>query len=135
MSNIVQEFSHVHDNQINAYHVDIANKTLTLETIYYDKEKTDIVFTGLMAHSFENVIYCNIILDITQVTIDHYINSNKDQLAQSLRYAFPACFDSVDALKERLQKENYNIYEISSSLGLCGTVIAKDIAINVTDIV
>lgn len=132
--NVVQEFSHVHDNQINAYHVDITTQSLRLETTYEDKESTEIVFTGLMAHSFENVIYCNIILDITQVTVDYYINSNKDFLERSLRYAFPAYFDSIEKLKNHLEVEKYNIYEISSSLGLTGTVIAKNISINVTEL-
>ena len=131
MSNIVREFSHVHDNQINAYRVDISNQTLTLETTYENQEKTEIIFTGWMAHRFENVIYCNIILDITQVTVDYYINSNQEEVTEALRYGFPACFKSIAALKEYLLNEKYNIYEISSSLGLAGTIIAKDIAVNV----
>lgn len=132
--NIVQEFSHVHDNQINAYHVDMTNQTLKMETVYGDKEKTEVLFTGLLAHNFQHVIHCNIIFDITQVTVDYYISSNTDNLKQSLRYGFPASFGSIEALKQHLVDEKYNIYEIASSFGLEGTVIAKDISIDVDPI-
>ena len=133
-TNVVQEFAGVHDNEIVAYHVDITNRVLKLETVYLNKEKTEIIFSGLMAHQFENVIYSNIILGITQTTIDYYIKANEDFLRQSIRYAFPAFFKSVDDLHQHMQENNYNVYEISSSLGLCGTVIAKEIAINIVEI-
>lgn len=130
---VIQEFSHVHDNQIVSYHVDVDDHILTLVTRSEAKETTEIVFTGWMAHRFENVSRSNIIFGITQVTIDYYINTNEDFLKESMRYAFPACFNSIGALRQHLIEGKYNIYEVSSSQGLTGTVIAKDIKINVSN--
>lgn len=105
-SYIVQEFSIVHDNEITAYQVDIKNHFLLFETLYNDKEKTEIIFSGLMAHQFTNVTYSNIIFNITQVTIDYYIESNREALEQSIRYAFPAFFESIEALRQSLEEES-----------------------------
>ena len=132
--NIIEEYAHVHDNEITSYYVDICNKTLKILTKYYDKDKTIITFTGFIAHRFEDVTYCNIIDSIMQITIDCFIDENKDMLEVGLKHAFPICANDCGYLREYLKEKEQKVFEISSSLGLCGFVIAKDILIEVTEI-
>ena len=132
--NIIEEYAYVHDNEILSYYVDICNKTLQISTKYCDKEKTLITFTGFIAHRFENVTYSNIILGITQVHIDYFINENMDMLNDGLRYAFPIFARNCEELRAYLKENEQKVFEISSSSGLSGFVIAKEISIEVTTI-
>jgi hypothetical protein len=127
---MIKEYGHVHDNEILSYYVDIYNKKLQIFTKYYDTEQTTITFFGLMAHRFENVTYCNIIFDIIQISIDDFINNEKELLEYSIKYAFPICVKDCEELRNYLNKNEQNIFEINSSLGLSGFVIAKEIHIN-----
>jgi len=133
MRTIIEEYFGVHDNEIHSYHVDIRNRILQMDTQYYDKGKTRIVFTGVRAHRFENVTYCNIINRISQLSIDCFIDENEAFLEDSLRYAFPIYAESISALKAYLEENELKIFDICSNLGLCGFVIAKDIVIEVVD--
>ena len=132
--NVLEEYAYVHDNEILSYHVDIANKKLQISTEYCDKEKTLITFTGFIAHQFENVTYSNIIFGITQVHIDYFIDENKDMLEDGLKRYFPIYAKNCEELRTYLKENEQKVFEISSSLGLCGFVIAKEISIEVTAI-
>lgn len=135
MSNIViKECAYVHDNEIDAYHVDFKNNILHLETNYYGKKRVDIIFTGLLAHSLYDVISYNIIFNITHVTVDYYVEEYKNELNESMKYSFPAFVSSVKELREYLYHNNYNVYEIGSSIGLSGIVIAKEVDIIVKEL-
>jgi len=132
--NILEEYAYVHDNEILSYNVDIFNKTLQISTKYYDKEKTLITFTDFIAHRFENVTYCNLIFGITQVSIDYFIDENRDMLEEGLKHAFPIYAKDCEYLRGYLKEKEQKVFEISSSLGLCGFIIAKDISIEVATI-
>jgi len=130
-----EQYCNVHDNEILSYHVDIINKRLQLLTKYSDTEKTTITFNGLMGHRFENVTYCNIINRITQRSIDDFIDENRDMLEHGLRYAFPVFAENCEDFRTYLkEKENdQKIFEISSTLGLCGFVIAEEIVFDINN--
>lgn len=128
--NIVEEYAYVHDNEILSYQVDICNKKLQMFTQYYDKEKTTITFTGLIGHRFENVTYQNLIFGISQIAIDYFINENKEILEKGLRFAFPIFAKSCEELRDYLIENEQRVFEISSTIGLYGFVIAKEILID-----
>ncbi len=130
--NIIKEYDGVHDNEIISYQVDLHNKTLQLFTKYQSAEKASILFTEVMAHRFEDVIYCNIINRISQLSIDYFINENRELLEESRKYAFPIYTDNIEALQSRLKEKELKIFQIDSTLGLCGFVIAKEILIEVS---
>lgn len=131
MSNIIADFtSQVYDNRINSYYVDFANSIFKMDTYWEGKENTTIEFTGLLAHKFKNVITSNIIFGLYQTTIPSFIEKEKESLLESLKYDFPSTkARNCDELKKKLENEQYNIFYLDSSLGLCGYVIAKDITI------
>ena len=132
MSKMVNnEYAYVHDNTILSYNVDVYNMKLEMKTAYYDEEQTDITFTNLIGHRFENVTYSNIINSIKEISIDDFINQNKEMLENGFRYAFPICASDCEELRAHLHENKQRIFIISAVLGLCGFVIAKDISIDV----
>ena len=128
------EYNYIHDNEILSYCVDVQNNKLEMATKYYDKEKTTIVFTDYIAHRFEYVTYTNIINSIEQTPVEDFFDKNKHLLEDGLRNAFPIFATSIEELRTYLKKNGQNIFEISSSIGLCGFIIAKEILIEVVAI-
>ncbi len=125
----------VHDNEILSYQVDIANNVLTMVTKFYDWEDTTIVFSGFLAHKFERVMSGpNIIFDLHQISIQKFVDENREQLTHDLPYGFPiGLVKTCDELINVLEARDYKVYQIDSTLGLYGYVIAKDISITVVD--
>lgn len=119
----------IHDNQILNYTIDIKNKTLLLNTITEQDKTCNIKFTGLMAHHFENVISCNIILDINEIDIATAVDDRC--FDEGLKYGFP-CLEvsTIEQLKIKLINEDYKMFVIYASLGLNGYIIAKSMEIN-----
>lgn len=131
MSDNITDFEYqVHDNKIQSYFVDFTNEILKMETCWEDKENTTIEFTGLLAHKFENVLTSNIIFGLYQKTIQSFIEEEKENLIEALKYGFPSMQPrDCDELRKKLENEQYKIFNFDSSLGLYGYVIAKDIKI------
>ena len=130
---IVEQYPNIENNQVLSYQVDIINRTLRILTKSADgKNHVDITFTGVLSHRFEDVILSNLLYEISQFTVDYFIATNKEVINESLEYGYPAQkMDNIGALKDFLKKEKYKIFDITSTLGLCGEVIAKDISVEI----
>ncbi len=128
---IIENFGEmVHDNTIKGYSVDFVNETLQMVTENEDKKTILITFNGLLAHSFENVINCNIILDLYQLSIIDYVNENTDSINESLKYCFPSMKSrNSQELEKELIDNAYKLFEFNASIGLVGYVIAKNLTI------
>ena len=121
MDNIINDYvSQVHDNQILSYRVDFENEILDMDTIWEKKERTTIRFTGLLAHKFEGVITSNIIYGIYQPTVESFVDENREVLSDEIKkHGFPSLRSrNCEELICMLSENNYNIYQIDSSLGL-----------------
>lgn len=126
---IIEEYGYIHDNEIVSYEVDIYKKQLQIKTKYYDKEDTIITFEGLLGHHFQNVTYSNVIFNILQVSIDCFIEENKEELEIGMGAAFPIYGKSCETLREYLKERKLKVFIINAVLGLKGFVIAKEIFI------
>ncbi len=131
--NVIREYRYVHDNEILSYEVDVRNETLRLFTKYEDKEDTVITFSGWLTHRLEDACHCNIISDISRLSVDSFIDNNKEMLEEMIRY-LPLDVRDTEDFRKYLQNKEQKIFEITSSIGLCGFVIAKEIAIDVKKI-
>lgn len=130
--NIIKDYENVHDNKILSYNVDFINQKLTIETEYdYKKEHTSILFEELLAHHFEDITKDNIIFSVVMISLDWFFEYYKDFLENSFKYGFPTPIaGSINELGEFLTSNKYNVFEIDSSVGLHGIVIAKNILID-----
>jgi len=120
----------VHDNNIFAYTVDCENRRLTLHTVSHRGEApayTDIVFEDVVAHKFENVLSGNIILCIDEVAAKTIVGCEAALFAESWKYGWPPIEynGGPDVLISALQNQGILGFEISSSYGLSGWVLAK----------
>jgi hypothetical protein len=120
--------SKIHDNEIISYEVDLKNQKIIIHTQYNSStliEKTDIVFSNVLAHFFENQLQGSIIFDIEEYEIIQFIEDNSDLLKKQKNYCWPMDYDTAEELAEILLKEQYSYYVITSSYGLSGWIVSK----------
>ena len=126
MSMVIQSFDNLHDNRVLRYCADFEAHTLQMDTRTEGGETVSVHFTGLLAHWFENVIQDNILFGMDEITVDGFFQQYNDLLDEALRYGFPACC-SAEELRKRMEREKIRVFTISSSLGLCGFVLAQEV--------
>ena len=130
--------SMVHDNRIKGYRVDFEAQILTMNTIYYNHanetiENTDVVFAGYLTHVFNHVTKDNIIFDIEEYPIHLFLEYEYELLKANKNYGWPVFYNDENGLSEFLQSNQYKVFQISSSCGLCGWVLAKQMDIIVDE--
>lgn len=119
---------HVHDNEILSYQVELINHSITLHT-KYKKEIINICFTGVMAHLFECELPGSIILDVGEYPVSIFIEENQKLLNERKNHCWPIYYKEIEDLIKILESERYVYYIISSSYGLSGWVLAKNVEI------
>lgn len=133
--------SMVHDNIIKSYLVDIENKQLKLFTTYHYNnshyEETTVIFEAYLTHSFKHIdsLSGNIIFDINDYPIEIFIKNNIDAINDGKGHGWPVFYDSINDIKIKLEEQGLKTFEIGSSLGLYGWVIAKEMIIDVKEII
>lgn len=126
-NNVIKGYGLVHDNRIISYMIDFERQILQINTKGYDEEVI-IRFQGLLAHAFENVLLNNIILEISQVTIECFLLEEANKFSEALKYGFPAIeVSNVKELEDYLKEKEYRVFYLAASLGMCGYIIAKEI--------
>ena len=119
----------IHDSVITSYIASFEDQTLQLNTRNLKKE-ISIVYSGLLAHKFENVINNNIIFEISEVSIEEFMKYEEKNLLESTAYGFLIVqIGSIEELARVLIEKEYRVFYMISSLGLTGYIIAKDISI------
>lgn len=120
-----QSIKLIHDGIIKIYKVDFKSKEIKL---YIEpstslvtklghsngkKEEIVLTFKETFAHKFiyESMTLENILLDIDMSNISVFVKRRKEEL------------------EEKLKKEKYTYYDIYSSLGMSGWIVAKDMSI------
>lgn len=119
----------VHDNVVYAYSVDCAGRRVVLHTAFQDREPqefTDVVFHDVVAHHFEYVLAGNILFEVEEADIAAVVQDNAQLLADSWRYGWPPVEYQGDliALVAALKASSVHAYEIGSSYGMSGWVLA-----------
>jgi len=118
----------IHDNIIKSYCVNFEAKTLTINTIYKvvkAMELTDIIFTGYLVHEFNNAMSGSVIFDIIECPLDLFLQRECELLRKNKNYGWPIIYETESDLASFFQINGYNAYEIFSTLGLSGFVLAK----------
>ena len=119
----------IHDNIVYGYSVDCEGRRLVLHTSFRQREPhefTDIVFRDVMAHHLEHALPGNILFDVEEVDIAALVRDNARLLADSWRYGWPPVDyrGDLDVLVAALKAAPVRAYEIGSSYGLSGWVLA-----------
>jgi len=114
-----------HDNLIISYEVNLDKEKIIIRT-KYNYYLIDLIFSGVLAHYFENEIYGSVIFEITKRDLNEFLKHNSDLLKAKRNYNWPIYYDTTEHLMEILIKEQYSYYMISASYGLRGWVLAKE---------
>ena len=118
----------VHDNEITAYTVDGEARRITLHTRYTDgdqTEYTDVVFDGVLAYFLRRDNFVNIIFGIEEIALAELLEDEKALFKDGEAFCWPGEWNtSLAASLKHCQAEGAKAFELSSSMGMGGWVIA-----------
>jgi hypothetical protein len=126
----------IHDNRLVSYEVRCEARTITLHTEYRVKDKpaefTNVMFTGVQGYHFENDAFGNIIFELEAVTVEAFLEEYGAEISESCRMAgSPGPWAAnLETASSYLQKERAQAFILSSSYGLSGWVLARDMSIS-----
>ncbi len=126
----------VHDNRLKRYTVNEGNKTILLETIFRDAETdeiTNVLFSGVAAYFFENhsLQLGTIIHDIEEVDTATLLDSNWRKFEGGKKWGWPGYWaETKESAQTYFNENEIRAYDISSSCGLCGWVLAQGMEIS-----
>lgn len=123
----------VHDNSLISYAVNEKEKTILFETVFLDgvpHEYTNVIFSGVLAYFFEDhsIEQGTIIFDISEIETHNILDSNWKRFEERRKWGWPGSWAKTKEIAiEYFKEHDIKGYEISSSCGLCGWVLAKNI--------
>jgi hypothetical protein len=124
----VQERS-IHDNRVVSYEVDGDRRRIVLHTRFEEREPfeyTDLIFEGVFAYHFQNDNFGNILFGVEEVGVSQLVFANSSLFEDGSKYAWPGPWnESIEACTGYLRTKGAKAFEISSSYGLDGWVIAE----------
>jgi len=123
----------VHDNSVVSYEVDCENRTITIRTKIDDKtsiEFTNICFRGVEAYHFQNDAFGNIIFSVDEIPLEQFFNEYGVELTDLHRMVgSPSWSSDINLAPEKARELGIKSFTLSSSLGLCGWALAKEMSI------
>jgi hypothetical protein len=129
-----------HDNFLVSYEVNCEMRRIRLRTrpeLARDSS-TDctIEFSGVEGYNFKNDAFGNIVFALTEVSVDKILVDHGSEIEESNRMAgAPGRWaDDLKAASAMLGGQGIRGFELSSSYGLSGWVLAKEAAVwNLSD--
>ena len=125
----------VHDNLLISYEVRCDARTILLRTERRAKheptEFVNVIFKGVQGYRFENDAFGNIIFDVEVIAIDQFLTEHGKEISESYRMAGspgPWAAD-LDTASGHLVEQGIQGFILSSSYGLSGWVLAREISI------
>ena len=120
----------VHDNHLVSYEVDAVTKQIVFHTEYaYGEqpfEKTDIVFKNVLDHHFRYPVLPSIIFGVEEVAIQNILIRDDEIINEGHKMGgWPSFWShSTEAMVEAIEKSGCKMYELTSSYGMEGWVVA-----------
>jgi hypothetical protein len=118
----------IHDSRVISYEVDGERRRIVLHTRFEDRdpvEYTDLIFEGVLAYHFENDNFGNILFSVGEVPVQQLVDDNRHLFDKGSKYAWPGPWnESCEASVQYFESQRAKAFEISSSYGLAGWVIA-----------
>jgi hypothetical protein len=119
----------VHDNVLLSYTVQGAEREIRLQTIFRDREPhelTEVVFSDVVAYHFEADNFNTILFDIAEVGVEQVVAAHQELFARQKNFGWPDfAYNTEPELLEKLREQGIKGFVISSSYGMDGFVMAK----------
>lgn len=118
----------IHDNRVISYEVDGECRRIVLHTRFGEGdhvEYADLVFEGVLAYHFENDNFGNVLFGIAEVSVPRLVQRNRSLFDDGSKNAWPGPWnESPESAVLHLESNGAKAFEISSSYGLCGWIVA-----------
>jgi len=125
----------IHDNLLVSYEVECETRTITLRTEKRlegkPTERTNVHFVGVEGYHFENDAFGNIIFGLEEVPLEQFFSNYGQEITESYRMAgSPAPWAAnLSSAVSVLRNKAIQAFVLSSSYGLSGWVLAREVAI------
>jgi hypothetical protein len=122
----------VHDNLLVSYEVHCERREIRLLTEHrYGSApfaQTVILFTGVEAYHFHHDCFGTILFDIEEVSAESILTERLAEFQEGYRLSgWPRFWrDSLDEVQRYLREQATRGFELSSSIGMTGWVLAGD---------
>jgi hypothetical protein len=121
-----------HDYHLTGYSVDGQAKEVRLRLEWLSPPDAEnprppqiLVFRGVQDYFLEHDMGINIVYGIEEVSLEEHVRSNADSFAESSKWGWPRFWlESADATTSQLRSKGMKCFELSSSYGLSGWVVA-----------
>jgi hypothetical protein len=128
----------VHDNRLISYDVRCEERTITLRTEYHAENKptefTNVVFEGVEGYHFANDAFENIIFDVVEVPCEEFLTEYGAEISELYRMTgSPKWATDMDSAAIMMRAQRVNGFVLSSSLGLSGWVLAKEMSVTLAE--
>ena len=133
-----------HDYHLTGYSVDGSNQKFTLSVLWpYEAEadikRASVVFSGVECHCLEHDLGTNVILDVGEWPLRDFFAAWSDRFEAECKWGWPKFWrpdplarqTTVQAAEQALavlRRKNVKCFELSSSYGLSGWILAVDIS-------
>ena len=123
----------IHDRSLLEYRVDLANRRITLITLP-EEARSQIaikplhtVFEGREGHHFDAVSSGVIFLDIEDIPLPDFLKSHQAEFDESAKMVGAPSWwrGSAEQAEEYLSAQSVHAFEINSSYGFSGWVLAR----------
>lgn len=120
----------LHDYKILSYTVNLEKSSILLLVCGENKNVDTIqqvVFSDVLCHNFQVELQGSVISDLLEHNISTFIKNNINLLKINQQYCWPIFYKNINELEKFLTVNNYIYFEITSSYGLNGWILAKNI--------
>jgi hypothetical protein len=127
-----------HDDFLVSYEVDCEARRIKLRAKPDDRVKANkdlpiraIVFEGVEGYQFENDAFGNIIFSLERISVEQLLANYGSKIVESYRRSGapgPWAAD-IAAATQSLEAKGVQAFELSSSYGLSGWILAKEVLV------
>jgi len=125
----------IHDNRLISYEVQCEARTILLRTEYRVKSKptefTNVTFKDVQGYHFEHDAFGNIIFGLETMPMEQFLAEYGTEISEYYRMAgSPGPWaENLGTALGYLQEQGVQAFILSSSYGLSGWVLAREISI------
>lgn len=120
-----------HDYNIYRYENHCEEQTIRLYLRkHYGEDHATLMFLGVVGHLLEHALAGNIVLDLGEVDSAYFYNREKEGLNSYQKYGLHLDTSSLDHFLSGLAEKNLTCYELTTSYGLSGWIIAREVVEN-----
>lgn len=124
----------LHDHEIYKYEVLSSERKIVLHSKFELNSKQElgtVVFEGVLGHHFEHALEGNIVLSLEETDKSVFYNHNKTGLQRYQKYGLPLDTTSSSAFKNDMKSKALKVFQIFSSCGLAGWVLATTCSVSI----